>query len=383
MRATAAPPIRILFVAGQFGVGGMEKRIAGLLHHLDPAQFNAELLVLGEQGFTAALLPANVPISVLDREEAMAARTLQRSKAVIGACRRFQPDILHACDQIGGLYGRVAGRWTGVPVVLTSFNTNFIVDNRLRLAERLLKGLTDGVICNSAAGADYMVNACDVPRRKVFLVTQGLDLGKMTRAAPAGSLRAELGIPPESRLVGTVGKLHPDKDPHTFIAAATLIRERFRDVHFCVVGSGPDHIRVRDAIAARGLAANFHLVAEREDAPRLSREFDVAVLTSMREGLPNTLLEYMYWARPVVVTAVGECARVVVAGETGWVVPPGDAVAVARAITEALDCPARAAAMGAAGRDRLLEHYTFDRYAAEMSALYRNAVAASEKGRKN
>ena len=114
----------------------------------------------------------------------------------------------------------------------------------------------------------------------------------------------------------------------------------------------------------------FLLLPKRPDAPWVCRDLDIGVLSSRQEGLPNVLLEYMWWGKPCVTTDVGDCSRVVRDQVTGFVVPPKDPEAMARALWTLLDKPEKAAEMGIQGHRRVEEEFGIDKYVQEMAGLY-------------
>jgi glycosyltransferase involved in cell wall biosynthesis len=148
-----------------------------------------------------------------------------------------------------------------------------------------------------------------------------------------------------------------------------VIQER-PDAQFALVGEGP----LRDAVAARirelGLSGHIHLSGWHDKAFKLMAAADVVSLTSRWEGAPYTLLEAMAWSRPVVATAVNGCPEIVVDGNTGFLVPPGDATAWARRIVDLLSDPAMATAMGQRGRRRVEERFSLREMVARIESLY-------------
>lgn len=196
-------------------------------------------------------------------------------------------------------------------------------------------------------------------RQRLGVAEQRLMLWPIFRADPA-ALQAEAWRPGEPVRIGSLGRLHPVKGYDILDAALPLVAS---PAHYRVAigGEGGE----RDALAAGGRIALEGYVA--------SRSFlagqHLYVQPSRSEGLCVAAHEAMQAGLPVIASVVGELAHSIIPGETGWLVPPGDPQALARALAEALGDPARLAAMGAAARARVLDLYGADRFAAAGRAI--------------
>ncbi len=361
-------PLQVLFVIGQLGLGGAEKNLAELVLGLDPRAMAATILVFQPGGeWERVLRDAGVSVVTITPRRG---RIVDRVAEIYRLCRRLRPQVLQAFDSVAGIYCAVAGRLARVPVICSCFLATYLHE-RLQLVQRVFGRFIDHTICNTERGRDYLVAECREPAAKLSVIPNGLDFGRMERGrAGVASLRAELGLAADRPLIGMVGKLNADKNPLLFARAAAIVHRRFPAAAFCLVGSGPDEAQVASFLREQGLAGVFFLVPKRLDAPWLSREFDVAVLSSRTEGLPTVLTEYMYWAKPCVVTDVGDCARVVRDQETGFVVPSDDAERFAGAIATLLADPALATRLGRAGRRAVEDRYSIERYIGDHLALY-------------
>jgi glycosyltransferase involved in cell wall biosynthesis len=183
-------------------------------------------------------------------------------------------------------------------------------------------------------------------------------------------MRRTFGVQAQGLLVGTVGRLHPQKGFASLLAAVARVRERLPAIRLLLVGGGA--LR-RDLVAraeALGLAEVVIFAGSRGDVPEILAALDLFVLPSLWEGLPNAVLEAMAAGLPVVATAAGGTPEVVVDGETGLLVPPGDVTALAEAIERLLRDPGLRRKMGEAGRKRVEGHFTIEQTVAQTVALY-------------
>jgi starch synthase (maltosyl-transferring) len=205
------------------------------------------------------------------------------------------------------------------------------------------------------------------------VIHNGIDLGRV----PAFDLdrrraRRAAGLDPDRRLVAQVGRLEPQKDVPTYLAAAARIAARAPDVDFLVVGEGALRAGL-EALADRlGIAARVRFTGVRDDVPALLAGVDVLVLASRYEGLPNVVIEAMATGAVVVCTDVGGARELVVPEQTGSLVPIERPDAIADAVLGVLAAPARADALARAARRRVEERFTVE-------AMARRTVAAYEE----
>jgi glycosyltransferase involved in cell wall biosynthesis len=174
------------------------------------------------------------------------------------------------------------------------------------------------------------------------------------------------------KTVGMVAEFNRNKDYLTFVEAARVIERTRPEVSFVAVGDGETLNACR--IAAADVPA-VQFLGRRKDVEALVETFDVGVLSTYVEGVSNTIMEYMAAGKPVVATDCGGTRELVVAGETGILVPRSDAGQLAAAITRLIDHPAMAERMGAAGRIRLRERFSLERLVDESVALYAKATS--------
>jgi glycosyltransferase involved in cell wall biosynthesis len=282
--------------------------------------------------------------------------------------RRLRPHAVHANSSKAGILGRVAARLTGVPVrIFTVHGWAFRAATGrtavlYRFLERLVSPLTTTFVCvsESECAAGIAARTCD-PRRTVVIRT-GIDLDT-PRASPADE-------PP--RIV-SVGRLAYPKDPVTFVRALAALNGR--DFSALLVGDGPQRAAVQAALASLPAAARTRLVGDRHDVRALLAASQVFVLATRSEGLPLTVLEAMAAGLPVVASRVGGIPELVVDGETGLLVPPGDPVGLADAIARLLDDRRLRERLGAAGRSRVEQHFGRDAFVEAHLELLRRQLA--------
>jgi glycosyltransferase involved in cell wall biosynthesis len=305
-----------------------------------------------------------VPIRDLRREIAPIAdlRVLLRLVRLI---RRERFSIVHAHNAKAGFLGRLAARLCGTPVVLYTLHgrdpwwpirdgSAYLHETMSRptrglflLLERSLRRVTVGFIAVAPTVARQAVEARVARPGAVDVVPSAVELETIPRDADP-NVRQELGIPRDAPLVGTVGRLDPQKAPHDFIRMAGLVAAARPEARFVMVGEGElagDMRTEADRLGVRVIFTGF-----RSDAARVASAFDVYVVSSVYEGLGRALTEAMASGRPIVATAVDGVVDVIEPGATGLLVAPRDPRGLADAVGWMLSHPNEAERMGDAGR---------------------------------
>lgn len=296
-------------------------------------------------------------------------------------------DVVHTHNPQPLLYAAPAARiLMAGAVVHTKHGAN--PDTRRRvLLRRGVARLCGAYVAVSDEIAEVARRVDHVTPPRLQVIRNGIDLSRF-RPDPAAraAVRRELGLPEDAWVVGTVGRLAPEKAQGDLIDAfARLVAERpggvnghdnghgpgqgpARSQHLLLIGDGAERPALTQQAAAVG--PSVQLLGARRDVPRLLQALDVFCLCSVTEGLPLVIPEAMAVGLPVVSTAVGGIPSVVMEGETGLLVPPRAPAELSRCLRQLRDDPAQAARLGAAGRARALSHYSVVRMVDEYEALY-------------
>jgi glycosyltransferase involved in cell wall biosynthesis len=289
------------------------------------------------------------------------ASRLQDLGANVLCCHGYKADVV----------GLLAGRRVGIPVIGVSHGWT-AETWKVRLYERLDRACLrrmDRVVCVSE-GQAVKVRRARVNPRKVLVIRNAISPERFSEPDP--SARADLlGLFPEppEQIVGAAGRISPEKGFEVLVEAAAILTRSNPRVGFIHFGDGPLRARLLARIGQLGLNDRFLLAGFRYDLDRLIPAWDLAVIPSYTEGLPNIALEAFAASIPLVATAVGGVPEVVDDGKSGYLVPPGDAQALAQSMSAALKSDDYRRAMGQRGRDRVVEEFTFAAQVAEYRRL--------------
>jgi glycosyltransferase involved in cell wall biosynthesis len=377
MGATARARWRVAYVIGELGKGGAEYQLYELLRGLDGGRFGAEVFALATGGYWAApIRELGVPVHELAAAGSVDVGRLRRLRA---ALRAFDPHVLHTVLWSGNSYGRLAAIGLRVPVVITA-ERNVIARPAWQVAiERFLDRWTDLYLVNSRAIAAGLVRRERLPATKMRVVYNGIDLARVPPfALDRAVARRSAGFDPGRRLVAQVGRLEPQKDYPTFLAAAARVVAELADVDVVVVGEGGQRAEL-EALASRlGMAGRLRFLGLRHDVLALLGGVDVLALTSLYEGLPNAVIEAMATGAVAVATDVGGCHELIASNETGILVPPGDVDAGAGAMLQVLRSPELSRRLAAAARRRVESDLSVEAMIGQTMAVYEACL--SQKG---
>jgi glycosyltransferase involved in cell wall biosynthesis len=352
------PKVLVLITLAE--VGGAQSYVAALLPAL-AERYDVVVAAHGPGAVVEAARAAGVRYVPLEhvRRPLHPARDLLGLWELVRLMRRERPDLVHANSAKAGLLGRLAAALTGVPVrVFNAHGWSFQSQGSRAFlwAERAVAPLTTTTICVSQSQLEDGVAAGVCSSERAVVIHNGIDVRAFALAHPNGG-------PPQ---ILSVGRLKAPKDFVTLARALELLpRGAFRAL---VAGDGPD----RELIPA---AAPLELLGERDDVPDLLAAADVFVLSSRSEGLPISILEAMAAGLPVVATRVGGVPELVVDGETGLLVPPGDARALAAALRTLLGDRELRLRLGAAGRARAEREFDLPAFRQAHLDLYERLLA--------
>lgn len=374
------PPVRVAQVVTRFiaGAGGVALR--GVLP-LDPARYRVTI-VTGEvgplarqaedAGIEVLLEPRLVaPLSPRDDREAYA-----RLSALF---HRRAFDVVHTHSAKAGAVGRWAAHRAGVPMIVHTYHGFPFHDFQGPLrhalyvaAERRLARVTDEVLAIGTGVAAEALRRGLARPENLRTVTPVVDARTVPRdAASRARARELLGLPPDVRVVGTVGRVDFQKAPEDFVTAVGRLP---RDVVGVWVGGGPLLHEARLRVVRDGVSDRVRFVGERGDVPELLPAFDVFAMSSRYEGLPCAVVEAMRCGLPVVATAVNSVPDLVVPGETGVLVLPGRPDALGSAVAALLDDPVTAERLAAGGRARAGAPYDAQQLADVLDEVYRRGL---------
>lgn len=343
------------------GIGGSERHLLTLLpalaqRGLDPVFVGLDDPDWNPSDFYDALTVPSIRIPApRDVDPLLLARLV----------RGLRADVVHTHLVHADVYGGLAARLRGTPLVSTKHNDDPFRTGAFRFVERALARLEDRVITISDSLRRFTIDRVGVPAAKVETIHYGLD----EPPAPWGTNPPD-DVPADARIVLSVSRLTQQKGIDTAIRALSLLPA---NVVLVVLGAGPERERLRELAEALVVADRVFLPGRVPDVGAWLRRAHAYVQPSRWEGFGLAVLEAMVSGLPVVATDVSSLPELVADGDTGVLVPAEDPAALARGIERALAEPS----LGAAGRDRARIEFSVAQMADRTAALYRTLLRAS------
>ncbi len=352
--------------------GGLERVVIDLVLAQREAGIQCCVVCLFQPGTLAAELTSQgVEVVPCGKRRGADVRALLRVRA---ALRRQPPDVLHTHNVTAHYYAVAAALGLGFRQVVNTRHGMGGFDPATR-GERLYRctmRATHSVVAVSSALQGVFERGGVRPRSALLAIPNGLQVERFQPgdADSRAQLAAELGVEPGTRLLGTVGRLHPVKNQASLVRAFARLPPGAGPSALVMVGDGP----MRDELAAvarhEGVAGRVHFLGDRDDVGRLLRGLDLFVLPSLTEGYSIALLEACATGLPIVATQVGGNAEIVHHGINGLLVPSGDVDALASALSGLLADDRSRRALGDAGRQWILDHGSMSAMARRYAQVY-------------
>ncbi len=385
-------PITVLYVHASAELYGSDIALLNLIRHLPPRV--RPIVALPEEGPLAerlrqhgakvSVFPLAVPRRYyfhpgrFHRVLALPFEAIICRRRIRNLIRREKTDLVHINVSILPVPAQAARR-CGVPVV---WHWREVLARQGRMSIFLIKTaehLAARILCISDSVREQFRGNPRAATVYDAIVAEDEQQGDLER------LRKEFGLPAGAPCVGIVGRINDWKGQDVLIRAAPAVLGRFPETRFLIVGDVykknvgirreyeqlAHDLKVRDRIVFTGFRA---------DAQAIIELFDVFVMASkLPEPFGIVMLEAMLKGKPVIATNCGAPREVVVAGQTGLLVPPNDPSALAAAISDLLGDPARREAMGQKGRRRVFEHFTIERQVKQVLQIYEDVLREKQK----
>lgn len=351
-------------------VGGKERQaVAGIKALLQRTDLDLLVVSMGRNGFySREIEEVGVPVRYCPRRVRWDPAVFWRLYRILSS---FSPRIIHTNDWVTSFYALPPARLLGAKLVNGSIRNAFRKGGWKWRAERWLLLASDIRLANSAAGLRSRGLPEDSARNWVIRNLFDPSLFPEAKCSDRGRL-----FPSRKKVIGMVASFKDHKDYGTFFKAAARLIEKRKDVLFAAVGGGENLSRFERQ--ARSLGEQVRLFGEQKDVLAIVEQFDIGVLCTYTEGISNSVMEYMALSKPVIVSDGGGSRELVEDGVSGFLIPPRNAAALIEKVEFLLDHPQAAQRMGAAGRARLEDEFSAQRFVDQTMRLYAFALGLEE-----
>ena len=378
-------PTRILKVVPTLMCGGTENQFMTLGRLLDRSRFDVGFACLRRWGpFVDELRALGIPLQEYQVATFRSVQALAQQARLARDISRRGIDIVHAYNFYGNVFAIPPARLVA-PVVIASIRDRspYLTPMQKRV-QRYACQFADRILVNADAVKDWLIDEEGYDPTNIVVIRNGVDLSRF-EGPPAGDrLRHELGVAPDARLVIVVSRLARLKGIEHFLEAAAVLKPRYPDVRFVVVGEtsppNPPYLQeLHELSRTLGIADRVIFTGLRSDVPSVLGAATVAVMPSLNEALSNVLLESMAAGAPVVATRVGGTPEALIDGETGLLVEPGDSNAIATAVAQLLDNRELAGRLGCAARALIRDRFSVGKMVSATEDLYAELLARKQR----
>lgn len=361
--------------------GGLEHVVVDLARTGRDSGQQVSVICLERRGTLAEQLDeAGIPVYCLDKPAGLRISLMRRLLRPLLA--KLQPDVLHS-HQIGALlYAGSAARAIGVPVVVHTEHGNLFGDRaRTRWLGRLAARYADRFFCVSREIAEDAIRFRITSRRKVLVMSNGIDTAKFSHGGDRSTVRQELQIPEEAPVIGTVGRLAEIKRQDLLIRAFGRLLHSVPSARLLLVGDGPLRASLEELTSELNLKNSVHFTGYRDDRERLLRAMDIFAITSRSEGMPLSVLEAWAAGVPVVAAHVGGLPELIDEGRTGILVPSDDPDVWSSTFCELVHAPENARRLSEQARRQCEQHHSLRSMLESYGAQYAEALRSRGQGR--
>lgn len=363
----------ILYLHNESIMGGAEISLLNLVKKLDRTLFTPHFACSKEGPFIDELrnikiTPDFVQFPGIRWPNPM--RICNTIRNLTGIIKNKQIDLIHSNQPRSNLFGAIAAKINSVPIV---WHERCLESGRFD-SDNIFSFLPDRIICNSGAVRNrFTKKKIDA---KIRTIINGVDLSEFDPESNGSIVRKEFNIDEDELVVGTVGRIDPDKDYEYFLESARVILQDIQNVRFLVVGEASSKSSLvfekslYEISVAKGVDKKTIFTGFRRDIPQLLASMDVVVLPSEIDACSRVLFESMAMQKPLVATNAGGTPEIVQDGITGLLVKPKDHSDMAKCIMKLLHNKSLSEQYGKSGRKRVEEMFSIERNIEETEKVY-------------
>lgn len=367
----------ILLLNETSGPGGAETVIFNIAKNLDRSQYIPRVGLFCDGWFAGHLAQHGIAVDIIHSKKSW---DLTFLKDLMNYCKTNNIDLIHAHLPGANLYGSVAGRILGIPVICTLHNEMKIagyVERFGSIKRLIIRSLaTRYVAVAEYMRQDYITKGKFSPQ-KMVTIYNGLSDSYAQTTFDLDAFKRDIAFHEGEVIITNVANFRPPKGHRILIEAAHLVHQAAPNVKFLLIGDEGDGSiigYVRDRIKEWGLADNVKLLGFRKDVYDILRRSDIFLLASTSEGLPISVVEAMLASKPVVATAVGGLSEIVQSGKTGYLVEPNDPKAMAETLLNLVKDPKLRSEIGSQGHQYAVATLSIESMINQYQKLYRELI---------
>lgn len=375
--------IRVLLVATRLTIGGDTNVILDIASYLNHhTQFDVHLAAgpvpAHEVDLTYQAKERGIPLINIPSMVTYISpwHILRSSMELYAHIRKGKYDVVHTNNAIAGAAGRLAAALARVPVIIHHVHGWGLQDDMSKMtkmlyvnSERFSATFTNRLIAVSKPNIEKGLAYKICQENKFKLIYNGIPLEKFQKQVNKSEVCSDLGLDPECKIIGMIGRLDKQKNPLDFIRTASMVIKKYPKVQFVIAGDGPLRSECENLIRELNLTEKFFLLGYRNDIDKIYPILTLTALSSLWEGLPVVFQESMIAGKPIVANNVDGAQDVIIDGETGYLVSPHQPQEMADRILALLHNEELCTQMGLAAK-KLAEQYSSEGMINQIETLY-------------
>ena len=377
-------PINVCLLISSLEFGGAERQVIELAGTLDRNIINPSIVSLSDKVPLIEEIPeARQLLHIINKRWRFDFTAVFRLAKLL---RLLRIDVVHASLFDSEIVARIAAPLAGVKVVVGSeLNADYVRPWLHHIAQKITMPFIDVIVANSHAGAYFNMRTLGLKQSQLRVVHQGVDAERFRPDPKAGlSFRKRIGMPLDVPVVGMVGSFKRQKNHEAFLKMAMRVSKDVPNCRFIIAGDiiSGDVDSANYARHIHSLAQSLdpdrrcHFIGNQSDIKGFYNACNITVLLSIREGLPNVVLESMACGIPVIASNISDNAIIIRDGETGHIVPKGGDIEAARHVCDLIGNPDRLRKMGQAARRHVTSEFTPERAARKFEHIYTSLYSA-------
>jgi len=296
--------------------------------------------------------------------------------------KKYNPLIVHTHSSKAGLMGRLAAKLAGTPIIVHTPHGHVffgyfgpLKTKLFIILEKLASRITDKIVALTNREKKDHILFKIAEEDKFSVIYSGIELNilKESSSEEKQNIKKELGIPENSLIVGTAGRLVPVKGPEFLVKASKYIISKYPDTYFLFTGDGPLEQDLKRKALEMGISDNIIFSGWRDDLAKIISIYDIFVLPSLNEGMGRVLVEAMALGKSIVASNVGGIPDLVTHGKNGFLVPPKNPKELAKYIQVLLEDKDKREKMGLAGKE-MAYNFTSERMVEKIANLYKKLL---------
>ncbi|OHB46694.1 MAG: hypothetical protein A2106_03265 [Planctomycetes bacterium GWF2_40_8] len=371
----------ILYLHNESIMGGAEISLLNLVKRLNKELFIPHFACSKEGPFTDELRKIKIPPDFVQFPSIRWPNPVQICNTIrklLDIIKKKQINLIHSNQPRSNLFGAIAAKIRNVPII---WHERCLERGRFD-SDNIFSFLPDRIICNSSAVRNRFTKGAKTDA-KIRTIINGVDLREFNLELNGSTIRKEFNIDEDEPIIGTIGRIDPEKGYECFLESARIVLHDFGNVRFLVVGGAFNNPSLEESLyemsVEKGIDKNTIFTGFRRDIPQLLASMDVVVLPSEIDACSRVLFESMAMRKPLVATNAGGTPEIVQDGITGLLVKPGDSSEMAKCIKKLLDDKYLAEQYGNAGRKRVEEMFTIERNIRETENVYLELLNENKK----